>query len=335
MTKESALDYSYDDLQLAGNALKKLHESFDFGLFESKIARLFHYTSPEGLIGILAQDRMLLRFSRFDCVNDKTEGCLVYDLFNEVLNELRNDRLVTDQLDKVVLKVEQLSKGIFSCCTSKDNDLIENSVKNNFKWHFLEYNTYLCCFSEDQDSLPMWNYYTKGVNSRGYSIGFSKGLLSRTKGISDLFEMNIKKIVYSRTEQIDLIRKLILGVQNNLADLDEFFAVNLINSLLSEWRFLFKQECFSHEKEVRAILKIPIELPQDADGARKFELYFRSNYGYVVPYVELEFPKNSVKSICMGPQLDYASARIGVNALLVNRSYNGVKIIGSEIPTRF
>lgn len=335
MPKELASDYSHDDLQVAGNALRTLYEYFDLGLFESRTARLFHYTSPEGLIGILAHNHISLRFSRCDCMNDKTEGSLVYELFDEVMCELRKDDLVSDQFERVVLKVEQLNRGLFSCCTSKSNDLLMTKELNNVKWHFLEYSTYLCCFSEDQDSLPMWNYYTKGVNSRGYAIGFSKSQLSRTQGIFDLFEMSIRKIIYSRTEQVDLVRKLVIGAQNALADLEEYFTVNLVNSLLSEWRFLFKHECFSHEKEVRAILRIPIKQPEDADGAHKFEVNFRDNFGYVVPYVELDFPKNSLKSICMGPQLDYASARTGVNALLVNRNYQGVKIIESEIPTRF
>ena len=40
---------------------------------------IYHYTSPQGLLGILQPDNPVLWFSRYDALNDKTEGgCVIY-----------------------------------------------------------------------------------------------------------------------------------------------------------------------------------------------------------------------------------------------------------------
>lgn len=40
--------------------------------------------------------------------------------------------------------------------------------------------TFVCCFSLDEDSLPMWNYYTKEINNQGYNIEFDDRKLAES-----------------------------------------------------------------------------------------------------------------------------------------------------------
>ena len=39
---------------------------------------------------------------------------------------------------------------------------------------------FVCCFSLDNDSLPMWNYYIKEINNQGFNIEFSDKKIANT-----------------------------------------------------------------------------------------------------------------------------------------------------------
>ena len=312
-----------------------IRESLYINDFKPTLDRLYHYTSPEGLIGILNKENLVLRFSRFDCLNDKTEGTLAHKLFNEVINALYYESLISEQLFKLAVQVKPNYGDLYTIKILEEDKLKTDSGRNEYGFYWLPEDKYLCCFSEEPDSLPMWNYYTKGTAARGYNIGIAKSSLLKRKYINKENELRIVKILYKQSTQKELVKKMMIEIQNKFSILGEKLATDLMLEALVEWRLLFKYECFAHEKEVRAILTIPAELPEKAEYADAYKIKFRNNSGYVVPFVDLEFPKLSVQSITVGPQLDIASAANGLEALLKDGECVGVNIQNTEIPTRY
>lgn len=126
-----------------------------------------------------------------------------------------------------------------------------------------------------------------------------------------------------------------IEIQNEFSIFGEQLANTLMTEVLIEWRFLFKSECFAHEKEVRAILTVPTLLPEETNNVDAFKVSFRSNCGYVIPFIELKFSKRSAQIITVGPQLDYSSAVNGLKALLSDGKYKWVDIEKTKIPTRY
>lgn len=102
----------------------------------TKEKRIFHYTSVNGLKSILEQSA--LRFTNIGYLNDMSE-------VKAGINSLK--------------KTIGLSEGDF------------NNLQRYIR--IAEDETFVCCFSLDQDSLPMWNYYTKEAHHQGYNIEFN------------------------------------------------------------------------------------------------------------------------------------------------------------------
>lgn len=101
----------------------------------TNIRHIFHYTSIGGLQGILENKK--IRFTNIRYMNDKDE----------------------------------LLAGLESVLKESD---ISGEKADNLRTAFQaeERQTFVCCFSIEEDSLPMWNYYTKETNSQGYNIEF-------------------------------------------------------------------------------------------------------------------------------------------------------------------
>lgn len=61
---------------------------------------IYHFTSPDGMIGILGNDSLKLRFSRITCLNDYSEGLEVVPLYKSVCTRLRNQHLINEDFFK-------------------------------------------------------------------------------------------------------------------------------------------------------------------------------------------------------------------------------------------
>lgn len=294
---------------------------------------IYHYTSPEGLIGVLGESSVTFWFSMFCCVNDKTEGTHVYSLYEEVLDECKKNGSISAKFYNCMKNIEPMEVDCFSyrnalgAQTSVDHDEYGITLS--------EYYMYICCFSEDKDSLPLWLYYTKGQNNRGYNIGVSTTAIRAKTGLFEYYKIKLRKVIYDTERKKQFIYSLIEEVNKNFRILGESFARSLIKTQLDEWRLLFKPEYFSHENEVRAILKIPIDKIDTPAIFEKFPQKFRSSSGYIIPYVELTFKKTIVKTTTLGPLLDVDSAENGISPFLNLRGYTWVKTDASKVQIRY
>lgn len=120
---------------------------------ENKI--LYHYTTPEGLLGILQSDSVKLRLTKASALNDMMEGKILKERYKSVCTKLYREGKMNKKEYEFLMENTKLDN---------NGELKESEYRK----------MYICSFSLERDSLPMWNYYVKGGGYQGYNIGFSK-----------------------------------------------------------------------------------------------------------------------------------------------------------------
>ena len=138
---------------------------------------LYHYTSPKVIMSIIREEGIILRFSRYDCLNDTSEGKEAVAIQQEVCETLRLeystspaklellDRIASLRPDFKSIYVGEsapVSGGNLPASTPAAASIPESSVSAV---------PYICSFSRERDALTMWNYYTKGTHYEGYNVG--------------------------------------------------------------------------------------------------------------------------------------------------------------------
>ena len=121
-----------DQVQVDYSHLQKSKLKFKKG---QRAKSVYHYTSIGGLESILRNKT--LRFTNIKYMNDK---------------------------DEIIAGLDSIAKD----CNASDEvrEQMRLAITN------LGMQLFVCCFSLKEDSLPMWNYYTKEINSQGYNIEF-------------------------------------------------------------------------------------------------------------------------------------------------------------------
>jgi hypothetical protein len=113
---------------------------------------LYHYTTQEGLLGILKSRSIWASHIRF--LNDTSEGKIFLGAFTEILEEMR--------------KNNQKSKGEYSKISTP---LKIYRARADIKNLVLSLDIYAASFTRDGDLLGQWRAYSG--NAGGFSIGFS------------------------------------------------------------------------------------------------------------------------------------------------------------------
>ena len=280
---------------------------------------IFHYTSPEGILGILNSKSLFA--TDLNYLNDKSEGIYGLSLLQKELNSLLNGK---DLLEPYILHEIKEAR---------------EDIKNNYLFH-----TYTISFSMNSDLLGMWNYYTKGNSIRGYNIGFNVGKLLKNIHIIVFNENDEKvdlvskeylhpvhgKVIYSYNRQIDILKNIIDELTQFY---DEFIendykmqtlAYFIVRKVLFVSVF-FKDECFRQEQEYRIAFNATMIAGKEFQqkGVPYKEL-FRVSNGNIVPYQKCEFAPEAVSSITCSPTLQLQEDRHVQN-----------KINQSKIPVRF
>jgi len=286
---------------------------------------IFHYTSPLGFQSILFQDpnNVTLWASRYDCLNDVSEGTIAEEILKEVCDELLENKKIDDYLHD-----------LFSTVTLPRTALLHYNKGESIKITRPEFDRYVCSFSKNKDSLSMWNYYSKGNRYEGFNIGFYatnlkeslENFLGSVEAVPHVFP-----VIYKKSEQKQLIEKMLLKLKDLYKKEQEPQIRYIISNRLLDWSLIFKKECFEHEEEVRIIVFI-------AKHETKIPVNYRINSGYLVPYIELKIDKDSVSDIVFGPlQMDKKQKSHQVKImeeLISSKSYSAI-VDYSEIPVRY
>ncbi len=277
----------------------------------------YHYTSPEGLEGIL--DKNNLWFTRYDCLNDYTEREYIFEVFTSVCERLKNNGQISSDFYNEIVKLKADNEEILSF----PND------RHDYKSFNCDY--YICCFSKNQDSLPMWNYYTKGNRFEGYNIKFSMHLVDNYKQkYGNNIEIEAFSVIYDSEEQEQKIEEAILILFNLLEEnVDMLDIKSCLLHFLKKHSFLFKKECFKHEEEVRIVITLP------KGGNEYIPIHYRIVKGNFVPYIELEFEKDFVYGITIGPLINMEITKNILSEYLAQNNYVVTDIKMSDIPIRY
>lgn len=282
----------------------------------TKVKPIFHYTSIGGLEGILNYKK--LRFTNIMYMNDK---------------------------DEIKAGLESLAK---ACNASEDE---REKLCAVFNSHGIQ--TFVCCFSLEEDSLPLWNYYTKEINNQGYNIefddkklvesilrnnpfldgcGLSFGIVDYSKdndseysrtitneiltsmdlSISKLFLTVVKGTLKDRSSNIDEsslqdLEKTIADTEKkrNLNDLPIYFyngeKCSFEKNSSGEYLYFIKRDYFKQEREFRIVITVPDE--RLAELKEKGAYKFRIGNGILIPFLELSFSEDVVKSITISPTI--------------------------------
>jgi hypothetical protein len=262
-------------------------------------AHFFHYTSTEGLVGIVSSRKFFL--SDLLASNDKSEIRYGIDLAMDVLQETRE---------------HLLSKALLESFQREDRLV---GLGDRYFLHAI-------CFCTSKDSLTQWRGYS---STGGFAIGMDfQKLLARARRA----EFAISRMLYERDQQIEIIRRTVAHASNlfdrlvtiwkDKQDADSFLLETGTSMLKSIFRF--KNEAFKSEDEWRLFTLDPVEEMAD-------KVKFRSRGNAIIPYKELAFEPDLISHIYRSPGMFPASADYAVKRLA--QSLGEHVIVGvSQVP---
>jgi len=249
---------------------------------------IFHYTSPSGFMSILFGDldKTVLWASRYDCLNDISEGSVAEEVLREVCDELLANSKINQDLYKLFTKIKPARTILLSYYEC-----------GRLKITRPECDRYICSFSKNKDSLAMWNYYSKGNKYEGFNIGFFPFLIKESLEFylrEKEANFHIYPVVYERDEQKQFVKKLIMKIAEHYSKDQETSIRYIISNCLTDWGLVFKHECFKHEEEVRIVVDV-------AKREKNIPIDYRIVSNYIVPYIKLPLDKTSVSYADFGP----------------------------------
>ena len=280
-------------------------------------SKLYHYTSPKALRGILKSNK--LWFSNIYFLNDISEMRYTYYLLLEILPKIKNE-LDGEFYEKIKGRAEYMT------CNTYYEEESEIFAR-------LEY--YVLCLSTEKNCLNLWSNYTKTTDRTGYNICFSY------KGLKDCVESKCYEFVSfaSVCYDLELQNKMIT---NTLLKFSEKYkaAKNNKEKQVIFWDIIdnfkiysifLKHTAFTDEKEFRVVIGIR---SHSHDEKCEFEI----QNGIFVPHIEQEMPDpeeiSIIKSITISPTCDKELAVYSVRKLANSTKHYFIPIYTSDIPLR-
>ncbi len=272
---------------------------------------LFHYTSQQGLLGIISGGAIWA--SDLGYLNDSSE--LSY-----------GESLISDEMRR--LEQQSDDPRIREWLRRAQKLTLPSDVAQAF---------FAACFCGNGDLLSQWRAY--GENGRGYAIGFDSHHLQ-------VGALKLRRVIYERSEQISLVNALVSELTLVFTEvfqgesLDQLDAEGrlpafsaYLSSLLTELSLTFKHPSFAEEAEWRLIL--PFHRHNMIN-----QIDLRASGNMLVPYAKLAFsdgkaaPPLPILEICIGPS-PQPELKLKAALLLLERSgYDHVEVRGSNTPLR-
>lgn len=295
----------------------KLH----FPQMEGK--RIYHYTSENGLLGIMQKGKIVLQLTKADSVNDTTEGIEIFEHLLKVCRKLLRKGIVDQAQHDEIISLKNAAKKEYPT-TYFTGDYLFFDMKDS--------DVYIMSFCKNNDSLPMWKYYANS-GQQGYSLHFNQDkfndyILHKDSGIYIGF------VIYSNKQKEKIISDIITS------SISQRNYLRTIEDSINEYQYFFKHTAFKDENEIRLM----ITLPKTTDKPT-FETKFKMNRGHLVPYIEWEITQQSdsemhmflVNGITIGPLANKELANRNMSLFLNERDYPiaSMKIENSQIPIRF
>lgn len=266
---------------------------------------VYHYTSPEGLLGILESRK--LWFTECSVLNDRSEGQYIFQKTKELLLKGQYNEHYID----FVLKA------------------LDNKPTSK---------CFICSFSRSDDCLPLWRNYTKSSNYAGYNIAFSVKALKNA--LAKYFmpfnpHVMIWVTVYDNNYLEDIINATLKKYYKIwLNKRDKFGLGTFLLADLRIFRFQCKHYSYSAENEVRCIIQISGDDFDTLLRGKEEIIKFRNVNGLIAPYVEIPINIHEIKRVTLSPYIQDIIAMEQVN-LLCKKHGIDCEIKTSNIPVRY
>lgn len=338
MSKESV--YSAWDLEKEFNK-----EVRNVCIFQGSTDKLYHYTTLKALQGIVEAGKM--RLTRIDSVNDATEVQYFHGLLKDVIKRhIRSDgRFFQDLMNEIENKKDEIYYP-------------KNPRGREKEDSFLFYKEiFICSFSNCEDSLDMWKYYSKGdgvcigiLTNKQYGIEEDIDRYSKNSIVSVAVDRFQGGVVYKKDEQIEIVKKIIEIGQKSYDRFCEGSDDDIIRRCWANWfyrKLLFpismfmKHEAFSTEQESRiAIVKRYIMSDENDWSVLAFQGQYPTQYefvdGRIRPYVNDEiFDTKSPAQITLSP-ISRLDKKLLCEYLQSQKvKINGKNVMKSALPLRF
>lgn len=188
-------------------------------------------------------------------------------------------------------------------------------------------NYYITSFSNCDDNLSMWGMYA--ANGSGCSISFDFECLKNGYEIivrCAYGEENIKRYLKNFTGLIENGKITPFGTPNLTQEIIEKGKADLYNSIILTTCLMGKNQAYEHEQEIRGIVQC-----NDSQSIK-----FRLKNNYIVPYIEVDLPKETLKAITIGPTSNTELTIQSIKNFLLINGYDVNNIItkASKIPYR-
>ena len=304
--------------------------------FDNTDGPRFHYTSPEGLIGILKTRTFFFTDSQF-------------------LNDFREKININEELDWFwEFHKKEYEKDFYKLLSSIRVTQYEDSG-----FSYLDSRTERACryfvlsLSMAGDSLSMWKYYSKTGDYNGYCLGLVSYALTdewidRITGAAVI----ASKVEYYSEDKQEIIAGVVARLYSiwqsyeRSALLDEK-VIKEFTSWISVEALFFKDQCFEDERETRYVAIVPTDMLKDMYyeyNGNKFKMYdFRIVNGMLVPYIKMPFNDWNkdvcwaIKSIRIGPSGNAEQKEAGLKQFVHSLDYEfeNCAILKSNIPVRY
>ncbi len=319
---------------------KALYRNHKYDKKENFLRDFWHYTSVEGLKGIIreedAKDKIIrFWFTRCDCLNDSSEGVHVINLFHEICAKLFKEKIIDETFYNWVINIEIPDEQFVHYPVPPEPDCTHYSVMD-----YVPCDAYICSFSLKKDSLDMWRYYSKG--NGGYAIKLFRDIfLDREEYSIDDYDENREfscihslKVIYDKEEKKNIIEKIITDTfaASKNSENPEKETKNFIKYILKILQFKFKHECFSSEEEYRFIFYLPKENPKGLTNKMP-KVEYRSQNGMLIPYITVT-ARRYILEVMTSP---YNSSEISLKTTRDYLTSCGIKteVSPSELPVQF
>jgi len=327
---------------------------------------VYHYTSAEGLKGILESKSLWATNAAY--LNDFRE-------IEEGINKIKSlksslKKYAETKLEEIYAKHKNLPLAVAQKAMQSEKVHLANYFLQ-FLWDIIEKNPldeiYTTSFTTEKDSLNHWLTY--GSEQTSYCIKFNKDRLHTDEyyrqrkflsGYDDVDYQPTEKMLHTLIEEYFLpeVLRYILDPKVSGKELDKKCAIATIE-VFNEVIFKvasIKNKAFEYEKEYRFTLFNPgvvalndnekIDYFDFIDSSHigflesKFETgqFFPLKYrtlksGIIAPYRVVPFPKDSIEEIIIGPSENNDLAAKGLKSLLSSLDYV-VKVSSTETSFR-
>jgi len=312
--------------------------------------KLYHYTTWEGLLGILQTQTLWATHYRF--LNDYSELVLFRDKLIDSLVPIAKEkyRLLSEQSKDYQKFIDQMG-GLVQVARDHAAEFVDGAYKatgNEF---------YITSFCEEGKN----NYVnSNGLLSqwRGYGAGGGIALVFNTQKLEEILKKEDERYSYHKGHLADVIYsddEDNIELSSNLTDFAAFFEECLHNMMLGkqeapdgtkafpafiEGISLYKHHSFKEENEVRIVCLLMIQNEENLRLAKKGgstlkpekERKFRTKNGKLIPYIELFNSTDIVlpiERIIVGPHKEKDSRASALRVMLRNMN---IEITVSDIP---